>query len=81
MPNLIIYLTTTPKEAIRRRGGEGSIVTLDFVDTFQSALNSFLRYYTIPVFKLDTTLMSKEDVYSTIYEKVISSYNEAKATN
>lgn len=81
MPNLIIYLTTTPEEAIRRRGGEGSIVTLDFVDTFQSALNSFLRYYTIPVFKLDTTLMSKEDVYSTIYEKVISSYNEAKATN
>lgn len=78
MPNLIVYLTTTPEEAIRRRGGEGKIVTYDFVDTFQSALNSFLKYSTIPVFHLDTTCMSKKDVVDSVCEKIIVSYNNAK---
>ena len=78
MPNLIVYLTTTPEEAIRRRGGEGKIVTLDFVNTFQTALNSFLKYSTTPVFHLDTTCMSKEAVFSAVYEKIISDYNKAK---
>ena len=76
MPNLIIYLTTTSEEAIRRRGGEGKIVTLEFVDTFQSALNSFLRSAAMPVFHLDTTCMSKEEVFRAVYERVISSYND-----
>lgn len=71
MPDLIVFLTTTPQEAITRRGGEGRIVTLDFVTTFNNALSTFMKGVSIPFFHLDTTHLTKDEVYSSVTQEII----------
>ena len=75
LPNIVIYLSTTPEEAIKRRGGEGRIVTKEFVSNFNNALSSFLKTVSIPVYSLDTTLMSKDDVFLDVKNAIVSAYN------
>lgn len=77
MPNLIIFLTTTPENAIYRRGGEGRIVTLDFVSNFNNALNTFMKNVTIPVFHLDTSHLSKDEVYSKVIKEITDRYTSS----
>lgn len=74
IPNLIVFLTTTPKESISRRGGEGRIVTLDFVSDFNTALSTFMKEVTIPVYHLDTTNLSKDEVYSKVIQEITDRY-------
>lgn len=71
MPDLIIYLTTTPTMAITRRGSEGRIVTSNFVSDFNDALSIFMKEISIPVFHLDTTYLTKEEVYSKVIREII----------
>jgi hypothetical protein len=75
MPDLIVFLTTTPQEAITRRGGEGRIVTLDFVTTFNNALSTFMKEVSIPVYHLDTTHLTKDEVYSSVTQEIIKKSN------
>ena len=85
-PDLVIYLKTTPEEAVRRHGGEGEIVTSRFISDFEKAINTFLRFpplraYTndpVPVFTLDTTGFDKEEISKIVYSKIISEYNKSK---
>lgn len=78
VPDFIVFLSTTPEESIRRRGGEGRIVTINFVKDFNNALNSFMEQIPQPIYHLDTTCMSKDDVFDAVYEKIITNYNNAK---
>ena len=71
MPDLVVFLTTTPKEAITRRGGEGRIVTLEFVTNFNNALSTFMKEVSVPVFHLDTTYLTKDEVYSIVSQEII----------
>ena len=77
MPDLIIFLTTTPEKSITRRGGEGRIVTLDFVSDFNNALITFMKEVTIPVFHLDTTHLSKDEVYIKVIQEIINRYTSS----
>ncbi len=65
-PDLVVYLSTKPDEAINRRGGEGRIVTLDFLKNFNSLLDEFIKTIPVPVFHLDTTGLSKDDVFKEV---------------
>ena len=71
MPDLVVFLTTTPQEAIARRGGEGRIVTLDFVKSFNNALSTFMKEITVPVFHLDTTHLTRDEVYYKVIKEII----------
>lgn len=75
LPHLVIYLKTSPEEAVRRHGGEGEIVTSEFVRSFERSITSFLRFPPAPVFTLDTTGLSKDDIASVVCEEIISAYN------
>lgn len=69
-PDLVIYLSTTPEEAIRRRGGEGRVVTFEFLKQFNGLLDCFMETVSVPVFHLDTTGMSKDDVFESVIKKI-----------
>lgn len=75
-PNLVIYLSTTPEEAIKRRGGEGRVVTKSFVKNFNSTLETFINNNVIvPLLHLDTTNFSTDEVSTIIKGKIIREYN------
>lgn len=71
-PNLVVFLSTSPEESIQRRGGEGRIVTLDFVKQFNNLLNCFMSAISvsIPVFHLDTTGLSEDTVLAMILKEL-----------
>ena len=68
-PDLVIYLTTTPEEAIRRIGGEGTLVTKDFVKEFNLCLEEFMKSISTPVLRIDTTKLSKQQVCNYVLKK------------
>lgn len=68
LPDKVFFLYTTPEEAIRRRGGEGRIVTLDFVTRFGNHLKEFIKTVEVPVIQLDTTNLSENAVLENIKE-------------
>lgn len=73
IPNLVVILTTTPEEALRRRGGEGRIVTMDFLKDFNHLLHSFKEAIPCPSFYLDTTGISNDEVIDILlkeFEKI-----------
>lgn len=79
LPDLVVYLKTTPEEAIRRHGGEGEIVTSEFISDFEASVSSFLRFPPVPVFTLDTTGLSKEEIADKIYAEIVSVYEKSKS--
>lgn len=63
MPDFVIILSTSPEEALLRRGGEGRIVTKKFIENFNANLKSFSeKQITIPKLEIDTSNMSVETV-------------------
>ncbi|MBO5004696.1 MAG: AAA family ATPase [Clostridia bacterium] len=69
-PDIVVFLSTTPEEAIRRRGGEGRLVTLDFLKNFNGLLDCFMNTISVPVFHLDTTGLSEDMVLKKVLENV-----------
>ena len=76
MPQYAIVLTTTPEEALKRRGGKGRIVTYDFLCNFNQKLTSFCDSISVPHFVLDTTGMSKDDVAKVIETNILNIFNQ-----
>lgn len=76
-PDFVILLSTSPDEAIKRRGGEGRIVTKQFVEHYNNMLLDFFDEIHSPKYSLDTTFLSRDDVQK-ICEKIIEdNYNRA----
>lgn len=69
-PDLVVTLSITPEEAIKRRGGEGRIVTLKFIEDFNQKLYSFIKTIECPTIYSDTTKMPKEEVFNFLIQKI-----------
>lgn len=76
LPDLLIYLKTSPEESIRRRGGEGRIVTLNWVKNYNDLFEDFLTSGAVfvPLFSMDTTGIPQDFVVQTITNKIMSDY-------
>ena len=74
-PDQVFYLTTTPSESIKRRGGEGRIVTLEFIRDFNNIVDSFMKQVHCPLFKLDTTLLSKEKKFDIVFKELSRNFH------
>lgn len=71
LPDVCFVFKVSPEECIRRRGGEGSIVTYDFVRRYNELLDKFkVRYPETVVYMIDTTDMSKEYVANFVETKI-----------
>lgn len=72
MPDFVIILSTSPEEAIQRRGGEGRVVTKKFIENFNTDLKSFSeKRIAIPKFEIDTTNMSIETVSTQVENAIL----------
>jgi len=72
MPDFVIILTTSPEEAIIRRGGEGRIVTKSFLEKYNSTLNIFVeKQIQMPKYKIDTTGIPIETVIKQVEQVIL----------
>jgi len=79
IPDLCIILKTSPKEAIRRRGGAGRIVTVEWLNDYNLTLEGFLKKFqnnftTTKWITLDTTDMCQSNVTELISGRIIANY-------
>jgi len=65
---LAFFFFTAPEEAIKRRGGEGRVVTYEFVKKFNEQLEVFFQMYHGKKVKIDTTNLTKKQVTRITYE-------------
>lgn len=77
-PDFVIGLTTSPEEAISRKGKEGKIVTVEFVRNFNKNFLLFMEDIEIPKIIMDTTLLKKDIVADYMYKLIISHYKNRK---
>ena len=76
LPDLLIYLKTSPEESIRRRGGEGRIVTLDWVKNYNDLFEEFIvsGAISVPLYSIDTTGVPQHFVVQAVTNKIMSDY-------
>lgn len=76
LPDLLIYLKTSPEESIRRRGGEGRIVTLDWVKNYNDLFEEFIvsGAISVPLYSIDTTGVPQHFVVQAVTSKIMSDY-------
>lgn len=78
-PDTLIALYTTPEEAIKRRGGEGRIVTKKWVDEYNSLLIPFYNELKVNKSWIDTTGKSREQVKDILVDLIESKLKEFKS--
>lgn len=76
LPDFVIIFTTSAEEAIARRGGEGRIVTKEFVKHYNSNLETFCKEsISIPKYEIDTTNLSVSEVKSRVENAILQHFN------
>lgn len=78
LPNMLIVFSCSPQASIKRRGGEGRIVTLDFVKSYNTLLESFHAEPPTSQYNLNTTNRSKEQVASQVIKVIKNEYTKAR---
>ena len=73
-PDFLFLFTTSPETSIQRRGGEGRIVTLDFLQNYNRLLNVFEQQLEVPHVMLDTSCLSKDDIVNKAYNLIMNKY-------
>lgn len=77
MPDLVIIFTTSPEEAITRRGGEGRIVTRQFLEQYNSTLTVFCKNLTnVPKYEIDTTGKPVETVIDQFEQIILEHFRD-----
>ena len=77
-PDCILFLTVSAEESIRRRGGEGHLVTKAFIERFNNEINKFLPTVPIKQEMLNTCGMSTSQVHDWMLETIESGYSAFK---
>lgn len=76
LPNFLLIFKTSPEIAIQRKGHEGSIVTLKFVEEYNRLLDSFEKEIKVPHFVVDTSYMLKKEKEEKVYNLIINEYGK-----
>lgn len=71
MPDFLVNLYISAEESIRRRGGEGRIVTKDFVDNYNSILENFITSIKIDKVFIDTENKSIEELVKSLQTSIL----------
>lgn len=73
-----IFLTIPADESIRRRGGEGHLVTKDFVEEFNSELLNFLPSVDTTTCVLNTNGKTPMEVHDCLLKVIMERYDSYK---
>ena len=71
-PDFLVVLTSDPNTSLKRRGGPGRLVTLDYLKEYNNLLNSFYTTLTIPKTLINTSNMSVDEVTNQILTLITS---------
>lgn len=71
-PDFLFVFTVDPAVSIHRRGGEGRLVTFDYVTSYNQLLTSFLPSIPSPYQVVDSTLYSMDEIAKITYDKITS---------
>jgi len=71
LPDLLISLYVSESESIRRRGGEGRIVTRDFVASYNRLLKTFINSLRIDKVVVSTDNKPIEEVVETVKNAIL----------
>lgn len=71
-PDLVILLRVSIDESLKRRGGEGRLVNRNFLKNFNDKLDEFIKTIQLPIFELDTTNLTQEEVFKTVIGHILA---------
>lgn len=80
-PDFLIAVTTTPEESIRRRGGEGRLVTKKWVEDYNRLLIPFYNDMSVDKTLIDTTDRTREQVTNQLVEIIEKKFWDYKHKN
>lgn len=72
MPDFVVSLITTKEESIRRRGGEGRLVTLEYIERYNSDLLVFFSTVEVSKVQIDTTDKTIDYVTDYVHELILN---------
>lgn len=72
MPDLLINFTTTPEECLKRRGGEGRLVTYDYISLYNQHLELFHNTIEVPKIRIDTTGVSINAITNEVLDYIFN---------
>lgn len=75
-PNLLIALYVSVDESIRRRGGEGRIVTKEFVSTYNRLFKTFINSVGVNKVIVSTDNKPIEEVVQTVKNSILENLKE-----
>lgn len=69
-PDFIVALTVQPETAIERRGGEGRLVTEEYIKRYNEMFSKFYDEIELPKILIDTTKISQEELQMQIVKLI-----------
>lgn len=75
-PNLLMIFKVSPEEALKRRGGEGHLVTLDFLKGYNRLLNALINSVRINKEIVSTDNLSIDTVVKLSLKAILENLNE-----
>ncbi len=69
-PDFLFVFTCEAEVSIQRRGGEGRLVTLDYIQKYNKMLSNFIPTISVPYKVIDTSKLSKEEVCNLVTKEI-----------
>ena len=76
LPDLLIVLRVSVNESLRRRGGEGHVVTKSFLETYNSILDVFINSIGINKDIVCTDNMQIDEVVEVVLKSILENLNK-----
>ena len=76
LPDLLIVLRVSVNESLRRRGGEGHVVTKSFLETYNSILDVFINSIGINKDIVCTDNMQIDEVVEVVLKAILENLNK-----
>ena len=77
LPNYLLIFNATPEVSINRRGGEGSLVTYEFIKEQISLYNSMKDAITIPYDIIDTSNVTQKYVSNQVFNLILAHFSKS----
>lgn len=70
LPNFLLVFTSDPEVSIKRRGGEGRLVTIDYIKKYNQLLSSFLPEINVPYTLIDSSNLTEDEVFTIVLKEI-----------
>lgn len=75
MPDYFIAFSSSPEESIKRRGGEGRLVTANFISRYNYFFTQFYQALEVPKLWINTNDLSREEIAGILFGKILVEFS------